>query len=72
MDDTCMICNRPFKWKKTYKQFELGYKEVVFTTTHAKCRNLVCKLKKLKSNLLGVEWELFKLVNNFRINDINM
>jgi hypothetical protein len=63
-DNVCSVCGKPFKHYKYYVcenggMLKSEIKSVVFRTSHAGCNSLVEKIKKLKDELLDLEFKLF-------------
>jgi hypothetical protein len=63
-DNVCSVCGKPFKHYKYYVCENGGMmknelKSVEFRTSHAGCNSLVEKIKKLKEELLDLEFKLF-------------
>lgn len=63
-DNVCSVCGKPFKHYKYYvcengAMIKNELKSVEFRTAHAGCCSLMDKIKKLKDELLDLEFKLF-------------
>jgi len=63
-DNLCTVCGKPYKHMKHFylengMTMKCGIKCVDFITSHGSCRSLVEKIKKLKDELLELEYKLF-------------
>lgn len=58
-DNICSVCGTPYPHRKVFSFKVDGLKEVEFITAHAGCRSLVDKIKKLKEELLELEFKLY-------------
>lgn len=63
-DNICSVCGKPYKHMKHFylengMTMKSRIKCVDFITAHAGCRDLVEKIKKLKEELLDLEFKLF-------------
>ena len=63
-ENICSVCGRQYKHMKHFylengMMMKGGIKCVEFITAHAGCRSLVEKIKKLKEELLELEFKLY-------------
>ena len=58
-ENICTVCGTPYTHRKVFSFKVDGIKCVEFITAHAGCRSLVDKIKKLKDELLDLEFKLF-------------
>ena len=63
-DNLCNVCGKKFKHYKYFycengAMLKTDIKNVEFVTAHAGCRSLVDKIKKLKDELLDLEFKLY-------------
>lgn len=58
-DNICTVCGTPYPYRKVFSFKVDGLKNVEFVTAHAGCRSLVNKIKKLKDELLNLEFKLY-------------
>jgi len=58
-DNVCSVCGKPYTHRKLFSFKVDGIKSVDFITAHAGGRSLIEKIKKLKDELLELEYKLF-------------
>lgn len=58
-NNICTTCGKPYTHRKTFSNKVDGLKSVEFITAHPGCRNINDKIKKLKEELLELEFKLF-------------